>query len=59
MIVDEKKKIGLYSLAQKRKKRVIESDHSGLLLKINILFSYKKTDRQDMFNLKYREGHKI
>ena len=33
MIVDEKKKIGLYNLAQKRKKRVIESDQQWTTFK--------------------------
>ena len=59
MIVDEKKEFGIYNLAQIRKnKRVIESDHNGLILEINIQFSYKKTERQEMFNLKNREGQK-
>ena len=60
MIVDEKKKFGLYNLAQIRKnKRVIESDHNGLILELDIQFGYKKPERQEVFNFKNSEGQEI
>jgi hypothetical protein len=39
----------------KKNRRVIESDHNGLILELDIQFSYKKLERKEMFNLKNKE----
>ena len=56
MIVDEKREYCLSNFDQlKKNQRVIESDHNGLILDIEIQFSQKKPERQEMFNLKNKE----
>ena len=56
MIIDEKREYCLSNFAQiKKNKRVIESDHNGLLLEMNIEFYKRKPERHEMFNLKNRE----
>ena len=56
MIIDEKKEYCLSNFAQiKKKKQVIESDHNGLLLELNIEFFKRKPERHEMFNLKNKE----
>ena len=56
MIVDEKREYCLSNFDQiKKNQRVIEIDHNGLILDINIQFSQKKPERQEMFNLKNKE----
>ena len=53
MIIDEKREYGLQNFAQYNKnKRVIESDHNGEILELDIEFSYRKQERKEMFNLK-------
>ena len=56
MIIDEKREFCMSNFAQlKKNKRVTESDHNGLILELAIQFSYKKLERQEMFNLKNKE----
>ena len=56
MIIDEKREFCVSNFAQyKKNRRVIESDHNGLILEIDIQFSYKKLERKEMFNLKNKE----
>ena len=53
MIIDEEKEHCLSNLAQiKKNKRVVESDHNALILEMNIEFSNRKPERQQMFNFK-------
>ena len=53
MIIDEEKEHCLSNLAQKKKnKRAVESDHNALILEMNIEFSNRKPERQQMFNFK-------
>ena len=55
MIIDERRQYCLSNFAQyKKNKRVVETDHNGLILDIAIQFSYQKPERQEMFNLKNR-----
>ena len=56
MVIDEKREYCLSNFSQLNKnKRVIETDHNGLILEIAIQFSYKMPERQEMFNLKNKE----
>ena len=56
MLVDEEKEFCVNNFSQaKKNKRVIESDHNGLILELSLQFSHKKPDREVMFNLKNRE----
>ena len=56
MIIDEKREFCVSNFAQfKKNRRVIESDHNGLILELDIQFSYKKLERKEMFNLKNKE----
>ena len=53
MVIDEKRQFSLINFAQyKKNKRVIETDHNGMLLDIKISFSSKRLERKEMFNLK-------
>ena len=53
MIVDEKREFPLSNFSQiKKNKRVTETDHNGLILELEITFSAKKAERQEMFNMK-------
>lgn len=53
MIIDKEKEHCLSNLAQiKKNKRIVESDHNALILEMNIEFSNRKPERQQMFNFK-------
>ena len=53
MIVDEKREFSLKNYAQMQKnKRVIESDHNGLILDLALEFSAKKPERKEFFNFR-------
>ena len=59
MVVDENRDFILSNFDQaKKNKRIIESDHNGLILEIDIQFSHKKPERLEMFNLKNIECQK-
>ena len=53
MIVDEKRNYSLGNYAQiKKNKRVIETDHNGLILELAIEFSAEKPERKEFFNFR-------
>ena len=53
MIVDESREYCLSNFAQFQKnKRVIETDHNGLILELSIEFCNRKPERKELFNLK-------
>ena len=53
MIIDEKREFTLSNFAQaKKNKRIIETDHNGLILEIGITFSDIKPERKELFNMK-------
>ena len=55
MLIDERREYSLCNFAQmKQNKRVIETDHNGLLIEMNIQTSERKPEREEMFNLKNR-----
>ena len=55
MIVDENKEFNLVNLAQlKKNKRIVETDHNGLLLDMELDVSKKKPEREEIFNLRNR-----
>ena len=54
--MDEKREYCLSNFDQlKKNQRVIEIDHNALILDIDIQFSQKKPEQQEMFNLKNKE----
>ena len=60
MVVDENKEYCLSNFAQQKKnKKVIESDHNGLILDVSLKFSQKKPERHTMFNLKNKECQQL
>ena len=53
MIVDEKRSYSLGNYAQFHKnKRVIETDHNGLILELKLEFSAQKPERREFFNFR-------
>ena len=53
MIIDERRDYCLANFAQlKKNKRVIETDHNGLILDLSHKFCKRNPDRQEVFNLK-------
>ena len=53
MIIDEKREYSLGNYAQFQKnKRVIESDHNGLLLELELNYSTQKPERKEFFNFR-------
>ena len=53
MIVDEVREYGLSNFAQQRKnKRVIDSDHNSEILELDIQYSHRKPDREEIFNMR-------
>ena len=53
MIIDEDRNYCLSNFAQIRKnKRVIETDHNGLILEFDLQIAQRKPDRVEMFNMK-------
>ena len=53
MIVDEVRDYGLSNFAQQRKnKRVIESDHNSEILELDIQYSYRKPEREEISNMR-------
>ena len=53
MIVDEVREYGLTNFAQQRKnKRVIESDHNSEILELDIQYSYRKPEREEISNMR-------
>ena len=60
MIIDEQKEFVLSNFSQEKKnKRVIESDHNGLILEMSLQFSYQKPEREEMFNFRNKECQEI
>ena len=60
MLIDEKREYCLQNLVQLRKnKRVIETDHNAEILELNLEFSQKKPERQEMFNLKNKACQEV
>ena len=56
MIVDEKREFSLGNFSQyKQNKRVIETDHNGLILELALEYSTQKPERQEFFNFKNRK----
>ena len=56
MIVDEERNFALSNFSQfKKNKRVIETDHNGLILDLSIQFFNRKPERQELFNFKNKE----
>ena len=56
MIIDEKRQFCLSNFAQmKKNKKVIESDHNGLILEVEIEFSIGASERPEIFNLKNKQ----
>ena len=57
MIVDENKDYNLINLAQlKKNKRLVETDHNGLVLEMNIDVGNNKPEREEILNLRNRVG---
>ena len=57
MIVDEEKEYALNNFAQtKKNRRVIESDHNGLILELSLQYQFKKPERRELFNFKSKEA---
>ena len=53
MIIDEQRSFCLSNFAQyRRNKRVIETDHNGEILELDLQFEKRKPERVEMFNLK-------
>ena len=53
MIIDEEKQFNLLNLAQlKKNKRIIETDHNGLVLEMELDVGKVKPEREEMFNLR-------
>ena len=53
MVVDEKREYSLGNYSQINKnKRVIETDHNGLILDIKLEYSIQKPERQEFFNFR-------
>ena len=53
MIVDEKREFSLGNYAQRHKnKRIIESDHNGLILELALEFSAQKPERKEFYNFR-------
>ena len=53
MVIDEGREFCLSNFAQINKnKRVIETDHNGEILELNIEYGKKKPEREEMFNLR-------
>ena len=53
MIVDEQRKFSLGNFAQIHKnKRVIESDHNGLILELALEYSDQKPERKEFYNFR-------
>ena len=53
MLIDENREYTLSNFVQmKKNQNVIETDHNGLLVEMNINVSERKPEREEMFNLK-------
>ena len=53
MKVDEEKELNLINLAQlKKNNRIIETDHNGLVLEMELELGRNKPEREEMFNLR-------
>ena len=53
MVVDEKREFSLGNFSQyKQNKRVIESDHNGLILELALEYSAQMPERQEVFNFR-------
>ena len=60
MIIDEERNFTLSNFAQiKKNGRVIETDHNGLILEMNIKMKKKKSERVEIFNLKNRACQEV
>ena len=53
MIIDEEKQFNLLNLSQlKKNKRIIETDHNGLVLEMELDVGKVKPEREEIFNLR-------
>ena len=56
MIVDENREFSLGNFSQhKQNKRVIETDHNGLILELALEYCSQKPERQEFFNFRNKE----
>ena len=57
MKVDEEKEFGLLNLAQiKKNGRIIETDHNGLIIDMDVNLERRKPERRELFNLRNKAG---
>ena len=59
MIVDEERNYPLSNFAQiKKNGKVIETDHNGLILELNMQVNQQKPDRVELFNMRNKACRK-